>query len=78
MPALCRVAVGAARAGKTLDGFAIAHKPLVATAPDATALQLRLRNARERIAFYLSTHAYRPAFEHHGFDQLAEQAAALS
>ncbi len=71
-------AVGAARAGKSLDGFAIAHKPLVATAPDAASLLVRVRDARARIAFYLSTPAYRPAFEHHGFGALAEQAAALS
>jgi probable F420-dependent oxidoreductase len=71
-------AVGAAKAGRTLDGFQVAHKPLIATAPDEAMLALRVRDARARISFYLSTPAYRPAFEHHGFGELAEQAASFS
>lgn len=69
---------GAAKAGRNLNGFQVAHKPLIATAPDEATLALRVRDARARIAFYLSTPAYRPAFEHHGFGELSEQAAALS
>ena len=69
---------GAEKAGRSLDGFEVAHKPLIATAPDAATLTLRERDARARIAFYLSTPAYRPAFAHHGFDDQAEHAAALS
>jgi probable F420-dependent oxidoreductase len=72
------VQVGAARAGRDTAGFAIAHKPLVATAPDAATLQARVEDARARIAFYLSTPAYRPAFAHHGHEAQAERAAALS
>lgn len=71
-------AAGAARAGRTLDRFEVAHKPLIATAPDAKALETRVRDARARIAFYLSTPAYRPAFEHHGYGELSERAASLS
>ena len=71
-------AAGAAKAGRSLDGFQVAHKPLIATAPDEAMLAVRVRDARARIAFYLSTPAYRPAFEHHGFGELSEQAAALS
>jgi probable F420-dependent oxidoreductase len=71
-------AIGAAKTGRSMDRFAIAHKPLIATAPDRETLALRVRDARARIAFYLSTPAYRPAFEHHGFAELSEQAAALS
>lgn len=69
---------GAAKVGRSLDGFKVAHKPLVATAPDERVLQERIRDARARIAFYLSTPAYRPAFEHHGYGELADQAATLS
>lgn len=71
-------AVGAARSGRSLDGFQVAHKPLIATAPDDATLAIRIRDARARISFYLSTPAYRPAFAHHGFDDLAERAALLS
>jgi probable F420-dependent oxidoreductase len=71
-------ATGAASSSRSLDGFAVSHKPLVATAPDDTVLEERVRDARARIAFYLSTPAYRPAFEHHGYGELADRAAVLS
>jgi probable F420-dependent oxidoreductase len=71
-------AAGALKAGRSLEGFQVAHKPLIATAPDEAMLALRVRDARARISFYLSTPAYRPAFEHHGFGDLAQEAAILS
>lgn len=71
-------AAGAAKVGRSLEGFAVGHKPLVATAPDEKVLAERIRDARARIAFYLSTPAYRPAFDHHGYGDLADQAAVLS
>lgn len=75
LPAVQR---GAARAGRSLDGFAVAHKPLVATAPDAETLAERVRDVRARIAFYASTPGYRAAFDHHGLGGLADELAALS
>jgi probable F420-dependent oxidoreductase len=75
MPA-CRA--GAAAAGRTLERFEVAHKPLLATAPDEQRLAERVRDARARIAFYLSTPAYRPAFAHHGFEEQSVRAATLS
>ncbi len=72
----CRA--GAAAAGRSFEGFEVAHKPLIATAPDEERLAVRVRDARARIAFYLSTPAYRPAFAHHGFEELSVRAAALS
>ena len=74
-PALAR---GAARSGRDLANFEIAHKPLVATGPTEAILADRITDARARIAFYLSTPAYRPAFEHHGYGELADRAALLS
>ncbi len=71
-------AAGAAKAGRSLESFQVAHKPLIATAPDEATLATRVHDARARIAFYLSTPAYRPAFEHHGFGDLSEKAAVLS
>jgi probable F420-dependent oxidoreductase len=69
---------GARKSGRSFAEFQVAHKPLIATAPDEATLALRVRDARARIAFYLSTPAYRPAFEHHGFGDRSEQAAAFS
>lgn len=72
------VQAGARKGQRDIANFEIAHKPLVATAPDADSLRTRVEDARARIAFYLSTPAYRPAFAHHGFEAKADEAAVLS
>ncbi len=72
------VKAGLARAGRSLDGFEIAMKPLVATALNEDILAQRVRDARARIAFYCSTPAYRRAFEIHGLGDLATELAQLS
>lgn len=69
---------GAEKAGRGLDGFAVAMKPLVATARTEEQLQSRIRDARARIAFYCSTPAYVAAFEKHGHGDLAREMAVLS
>ena len=69
---------GAERSGRSLDGFEIAMKPLIATAPTEEILAERVRDARARIAFYCSTPAYRKAFEIHGLGELATELAVLS
>ncbi len=69
---------GAARSGRAAADIGLCMKPLVATAPDAASLERVSRTVRERVAFYLSTPSYRPAFAVHGWDDLAEQATALS
>lgn len=75
LPAVRR---GAARAGRPLDGFRVAMKPLVATARTDAELAGRVRDARARIAFYASTPGYARAFAHLGLDDLAAEAATLS
>jgi len=75
LPAVRR---GADRAGRNLDGFQVAIKPLVATAPDPATLRVRIEDARARVAFYASTPAYRAAFEFHGLGDLADRLAVLS
>ena len=72
------VHVGAQRTGRSLRGFSVAMKPLVATAVDEEQLQPRIRDARARIAFYASTKAYAAAFEHHGLGALVAEAKLLS
>jgi alkanesulfonate monooxygenase SsuD/methylene tetrahydromethanopterin reductase-like flavin-dependent oxidoreductase (luciferase family) len=64
---------GAERAGRSLANFRICHKPLVATAANEAELATRVRDVRSRLAFYVSTPAYRPAVEYHGLGDMARQ-----
>jgi probable F420-dependent oxidoreductase len=72
------VRVGATRAGRSLDGFRVCMKPLVASAPTEEELVVKVRDVRARIAFYASTPGYRAAFEHLGLGDLATEASRLS
>ena len=72
------VARGAERAGRDASAVDWCMKPLVATAPDEAALAVVARTVRERVGFYLSTPAYRAAFEVHDWTDEADQAAVLS
>ena len=58
--------------------FEICLKPLIATAPDEASLPARVEIARQRLAFYVSTPAYRGAFDHLGLSDLADELAVLS
>jgi probable F420-dependent oxidoreductase len=69
---------GAARTGRTLDGFRVGMKPLVATAANDAELQPKIRDARARIAFYASTPTYFAAFDHLGLGDLANECKLLS
>lgn len=75
LPAVRR---GAARSGRSLDGFRVAMKPLVASAPSEEELVAKVRDARARIAFYASTPGYAAAFEHLGLHDLAAAAKEFS
>jgi probable F420-dependent oxidoreductase len=69
---------GAERSGRSLDGFRVAMKPLVATARTEEELEVKVRDARARIGFYASTPGYAAAFEHLGLDDLAARAKVHS
>ena len=69
---------GAAKAGRSLHSFRICHKPLIATAANEAELATRVRDVRARLAFYVSTPAYRPAVEHHGLGDLARELSQLA
>ena len=73
-PALRR---GAARARRSLDGFSVSIKPLIASAPDEEGLERRIRDVRARVAFYASTPAYVACFDIHGLGDLARELQAL-
>lgn len=64
---------GAAKTGRSLDGFAMGAMPLIAAAPDRAALADRVRDVRARIAFYASTPAYLIAFDTEGYGEIARE-----
>jgi probable F420-dependent oxidoreductase len=72
------VRTGAAKAQRSLEGFEIAMKPLVATAATEDELTARIPDVRARVSFYASTPAYLPAFEFHGLGDLARELSVLS
>lgn len=69
---------GLARTGRDRSAVEVCMKPLVGTAADDGGLEAVTRTVRARVAFYLSTPAYRRVFELHEWGDLAERAAVLS
>ena len=69
---------GAARTGRDGAEVEVCMKPLVGTAATEADLAKVAETVRARVAFYLSTPAYRRTFELHGWGGIAEDAAALS
>ena len=69
---------GAARTGRDPGSFAVAIKPLIATARTDEELEKRVRDIRARVAFYCSTPGYRAAFEFHGLGDLGKRMSVLS
>ena len=69
---------GAAKTGRNPKTFAVAIKPLIATARTDEELEKRIRDIRARVAFYCSTPSYRAAFEFHGLGDLAKRMSVLS
>lgn len=69
---------GLERAGRDRDEVEVCMKPLVGTAADEERLEAVTRTVRARVAFYLSTPAYRRVFDLHDWGGLADEAATLS
>ena len=61
---------GLRRSGRTLDEFELDYAPIIATGVDEASIQRAIDVARDRIAFYGSTEAYRPVLEVHGWGDL--------
>jgi probable F420-dependent oxidoreductase len=72
------VRAGAAKAGRSLSGFQVCMKPLVATAANERELARKVVDVRARVAFYASTPQYRAAFDHHGLGDVADKLKLLS
>ncbi len=58
--------------------FEVCLKPLIATAGDDAVLAKRTEVARQRLAFYVSTPAYRAPFVQAGYEDLAQELSGLS
>ena len=61
---------GLARSERTLDDFELDYAPIIATGPDEESIVDAIATARDRIAFYGSTEAYKPVFDIHGWGDL--------
>ena len=75
LPALAR---GAARAGRTLDGFEITAPGFVVAREGEEEIAAGIEFVRMQIGFYGSTPAYRPVLDVHGWGELQEQLNALT
>ena len=75
LPALER---GAAKAGKTRSDLTVSYPGFVVTGPDDKSMAAAAKGAREQIAFYASTPAYRPVLELHGWGDLQPELNTLS
>ncbi len=67
-----------AAAGRSRQGFEVKYPPFVVSGPDERELADAATEAKERIAFYASTPAYRPVLEHHGWGDLQPELNQLA
>jgi probable F420-dependent oxidoreductase len=72
------VAKGAERAGRDVADVEVCLKPLIGSAPDEATLAGVAETVGARVAFYLSTPAYRRAFDVLDWGDRADRAATLS
>jgi probable F420-dependent oxidoreductase len=75
LPALER---GRAKAGKTLEGFEIGGPSLIVARDSEEEIAAGIADARQQIAFYGSTPAYRQVLELHGWGELHERLNAMA
>ena len=64
------IETGLKTSGRTLDDFELDYAPILATGVDEESLHSAIDAAKERIAFYGSTEAYRPVLDLHGWGEL--------
>ncbi|MDA1077019.1 MAG: TIGR03617 family F420-dependent LLM class oxidoreductase [Proteobacteria bacterium] len=69
---------GLATGGRTLDQFELDYAPIIATGANEQEINRAIDAARDRIAFYGSTEAYRPVFDLHGWGDLQTELNALN
>ena len=69
---------GAAKAGKALSEITVSYPGFVVTGADDQSTEASDKAARQQIAFYGSTPAYRPVLELHGWGDLQTELNTLS
>lgn len=72
------VQAGAARAGRSLEGFGLAGAGFVITGRTEADLAAQREAVRRQLAFYASTRTYRPVMELHGWGETVDRLHRLS
>jgi len=67
-----------ADSGRARSDFQLAYTPFIVSGVDEQSMADSARTARERIAFYASTPAYRPVLELHGWGELQSELNELA
>jgi probable F420-dependent oxidoreductase len=69
---------GLTLSGRTVAEFELDYAPIIATGPDEESFLRSREVARDRIAFYGSTEAYRPVLDIHGWGDLQTELNVLN
>ena len=72
------LAAGATKAGRDPDTIGLVGGPFVVTGRDENELAAAVERARDQIAFYASTAAYRPVLDLHGWGELQGELNTLA
>ena len=72
------IEAGLAKSKRTLADFELDYAPIVASGNDEESIEAAIAAARDRIAFYGSTEAYRPVLELHGWGDLQSELNMLN
>ena len=72
------IETGLKTSNRTLAEFELDYAPILATGVDEESLNQSIHSARERIAFYGSTEAYRPVLDLHGWGELQPELNTLN
>jgi probable F420-dependent oxidoreductase len=72
------IETGLSNSNRTLDDFELDYAPIIATGTDEESLVRSIEIARDRIAFYGSTEAYRPVLDIHGWGELQVELSMLN
>jgi probable F420-dependent oxidoreductase len=72
------IETGLSNSNRTLDDFELDYAPIIATGADEESLVHSIEIARDRIAFYGSTEAYRPVLDIHGWGELQVELSMLN
>ncbi len=72
------IEAGLAKSERKLVDFELDYAPIIATGIDEESMAHSIELARDRIAFYGSTEAYRPVLEIHGWGELQVELSMLN